>query len=774
MATVPAEVEGPSDAELIDEVRRGTVSAYGSLYERHVASAYNLARQLSRSPAEADDLVSEAFAKVLDTLRAGRGPDSAFRAYLLTALRHTAYDKTRKDRRIELSDDVETAGGAALAEPFSDTAVAGLERSLAAQAFARLPERWQAVLWHTEVEGQSPAEVAPILGLTPNGVSALAYRAREGLRQAYLQVHLAETTESRCRATAERLGAWTRAGLAKREKAQVETHLDECERCRALAAELADVNGAMRGFVAPLVLGIGTVGYLASAAASKGSVLAAAGAAGAAGGAAGAAGGAAGGAGGAAGGAAGAATSLPRQFVGVAASSVAMVAAIAIGLTSGGTNQEIPAAAPPPPAQEQPPPAQDPPPAQNPPPAAPPEEPPAEPPAPEPPAPEPPAEDPPAEDPPPAQPPGLTATTPTSSIGLVAGGEPAELPITVTNSGGTVSEPVTATLNLPPGVTAQAAPAGFAPTPLLRLDAPRPGVAGTVDCPGGVGTVTCTSRAGLRPGESVTLLFRLVAAEGSRGGEVTGVVTAGASVNVRVSVRVDVTTPPPVVLDGVEVTASAEWFGLLPGLWLHPELDVRVENTGTSSRPVTVIVDPAGQLEFHEQDMNCTVSMAATVCTTTAELAPGEDLELEFDLDLWAAKSGDESDRVVLVRAKLGTATDSAEVTLNDWPWPPQQPTEPPTPPDPPTPPSSPPAPPSSPAPSSPPGQEPPSATPPPSDPPHRPPAHDRPPTGAPPSPTPSSPAPSEPVPPSSPEPPPEPGGLGGLLEWLLGGGGRG
>jgi RNA polymerase sigma factor (sigma-70 family) len=233
VTTVPADVEGPSDAELIDTVRKGTVSAYGSLYERHVTAAYNLARQLSRSPAEADDLVSEAFAKVLDTIRAGRGPDSAFRAYLLTALRHTAYDRTRRERKVELSDDVETADGAHTAEPFSDTAIAGLERSLATQAFARLPERWQAVLWHTEIEGQSPAEISPLLGLTPNGVSALAYRAREGLRQAYLQAHLAETAELRCRATAERLGAWTRSGLAKREKAQVEAHLDECARCRA-------------------------------------------------------------------------------------------------------------------------------------------------------------------------------------------------------------------------------------------------------------------------------------------------------------------------------------------------------------------------------------------------------------------------------------------------------------------------------------------------------------------------------------------------------------
>ncbi|NKE64165.1 sigma-70 family RNA polymerase sigma factor, partial [Lentzea sp. PSKA42] len=113
MATVPADVQGPSDAELIESVRGGTIDAYGQLYERHVSAAYNLARQLARSQAEADDLVSEAFAKVLDTLRAGRGPDSAFRAYLLTALRHTAYDKTRREKKVDLTEDSERrrAGG---------------------------------------------------------------------------------------------------------------------------------------------------------------------------------------------------------------------------------------------------------------------------------------------------------------------------------------------------------------------------------------------------------------------------------------------------------------------------------------------------------------------------------------------------------------------------------------------------------------------------------------------------------------------------------------
>jgi RNA polymerase sigma factor (sigma-70 family) len=131
---VDAEV---SDAALIVLVRSGEISAYADLYPRHVASAYNLAHQLTRSPAEADDLVAEAFRKVMEQLTAGRGPDSAFRPYLLTTVRHTAYDTTRRDRRIELHDDLDEVNGAkpeSVSVPFIDAAVAGPERSLAARA----------------------------------------------------------------------------------------------------------------------------------------------------------------------------------------------------------------------------------------------------------------------------------------------------------------------------------------------------------------------------------------------------------------------------------------------------------------------------------------------------------------------------------------------------------------------------------------------------------------------------------------------------------------
>jgi DNA-directed RNA polymerase specialized sigma24 family protein len=40
-----------------------------------------------RNRSEADDVVAETFAKILDLLHRGGGPDDAFRPYLLTAVR---------------------------------------------------------------------------------------------------------------------------------------------------------------------------------------------------------------------------------------------------------------------------------------------------------------------------------------------------------------------------------------------------------------------------------------------------------------------------------------------------------------------------------------------------------------------------------------------------------------------------------------------------------------------------------------------------------------
>lgn len=265
-------VDGPGDAELISAVRGGDVSAYGELFERHVAAARRLARQLT-TPADADDLVSDAFTKVLKVLQGGGGPDVAFRAYLLTAVRRLHVDKIRAGAKLHTTDDLEPFDPGV---PFRDTAVEGFENAAAAKAFASLPERWQLVLWHTEVEGQKPAEVAALLGMSANSVSALAYRAREGLRQAFLNSHAEELDEPECRWTHDHLGAYVRNGVSRRDAAKIEKHLDECRGCMAIYLELTEVNSNLGALLAPLLLGgVAGTAYLASAGslASKGFLL---------------------------------------------------------------------------------------------------------------------------------------------------------------------------------------------------------------------------------------------------------------------------------------------------------------------------------------------------------------------------------------------------------------------------------------------------------------------------------------------------------------------
>ena len=259
MTDPPAASATSSDSDLITAVRDGDADAYGFLYERHSARALRLARQIVPEQADADDVVSETFTKVLAAIRSGAGPTEAFLPYLLTAVRRVAFDQVKARRAQVPTDDADLDDQG---EPFADPAEARLERTLIARAFAALPERWSAVLWLTEVEQARPADVALQLGISPNSVAALRYRAREGLRQSYLQMHVSRA-RSECQPVAGLLGGYVRGALSRRDAKRVDEHLATCAACQAARAELDAINGTMRGVLAPVLLGGAATGYLA-------------------------------------------------------------------------------------------------------------------------------------------------------------------------------------------------------------------------------------------------------------------------------------------------------------------------------------------------------------------------------------------------------------------------------------------------------------------------------------------------------------------------------
>ncbi|SED23584.1 RNA polymerase sigma factor, sigma-70 family [Streptomyces misionensis] len=333
----------PGDAELIERMRAGDDSAYEELYRRHAGAVRRYARTCCRDAHTAEDLTAEVFARMLQAVRGGSGPEHAVRAYLLTSVRRVAAHWLRSARREQLVDDFATfAQQAARSAEVSDDdtlelgadvrALHEAEQSMAMRAFRSLPERWQAVLWHTEVEDESPSEVAVLFGLDANGTRVLASRAREGLKQAYLQAHVSATltADADCARYADQLGSYARRKLRVRAERGLRKHLAECARCRLAAAQIEEVAGGI-----PAVVPVAVIGWFGAAGYAKALGLVAGGAGAGAAGAA-AASGSSGGAG-SAGGAATEAVGAPVK-AGIAAGVVAVAAAaVAFGLVNDGS-----------------------------------------------------------------------------------------------------------------------------------------------------------------------------------------------------------------------------------------------------------------------------------------------------------------------------------------------------------------------------------------------------------------------------------------------------
>lgn len=231
-----------ADSDLLGLVRSGHPDAYAELYGRHRYIAVRLARHLGKAD-EADDVVSQAFANVLDLLKRGKGPDQHFRGYLLTAVRHESGRRAAARKRVVVTTD-ETVIDTVV--PFGNGKLDEFEASAIRTAYEALPERWRSVLWSLDVEGRKPLEVAEMLGLAPNAVSALVYRARAALREEYLQAHVRSDRErsstSTCDDIRPKLASSVRETAPKRDREKVFAHLATCGECMKVYLELEEVN----------------------------------------------------------------------------------------------------------------------------------------------------------------------------------------------------------------------------------------------------------------------------------------------------------------------------------------------------------------------------------------------------------------------------------------------------------------------------------------------------------------------------------------------------
>ena len=149
----------------------------------HLDALYNFAIYLTRSPAEAEDLVQETY------LRAFRfshrfQPGTHLRAWLFQILRNTFLTFYRlRERELPLAEDGVPDWDAPMFHeaPAEDPSVLEAHTDLE-RAMRRLPDEFRTVLLLAEVEGLPLEEVAQIMACPVGTVKSRIFRAKERLR----------------------------------------------------------------------------------------------------------------------------------------------------------------------------------------------------------------------------------------------------------------------------------------------------------------------------------------------------------------------------------------------------------------------------------------------------------------------------------------------------------------------------------------------------------------------------------------------------------------
>ena len=150
-------------------------------------SLYRVALRLTRSPADAEDLVQETFLKAFRAADQFE-PGTNLRAWLFTILHNTARNRARDRARDVVSVDSDAVDRATEVQPSSGRAetpeTALLRETLAPElqtAIDALPDAFRQAVWLRDVEEFSYAEIAKMLSVPIGTVMSRISRGRHML-----------------------------------------------------------------------------------------------------------------------------------------------------------------------------------------------------------------------------------------------------------------------------------------------------------------------------------------------------------------------------------------------------------------------------------------------------------------------------------------------------------------------------------------------------------------------------------------------------------------
>jgi RNA polymerase sigma-70 factor (ECF subfamily) len=183
---------------LYQRARRGDDTAFAQLVEITAPRLYGVARRITGNPDAAQAIVQESYVRTWIALRSWRmanrpDEDRPFFAYLVKVAVNLARDQWRREQVLEFTglDDLEDVLPDSEAGPEMQFQQSELKQSLA-QAVAKLPAGYRAVIVLRYDAGYSYDEIAKTLGLPVNTVRTHLRRAKAQLRQVLVAKEVGE------------------------------------------------------------------------------------------------------------------------------------------------------------------------------------------------------------------------------------------------------------------------------------------------------------------------------------------------------------------------------------------------------------------------------------------------------------------------------------------------------------------------------------------------------------------------------------------------------
>ena len=168
----PTETAGPTD--IAEPDLTALVRDYSGLL-------YRVALSVLRNPAEAEDVVQDAFLRVLQR-RHSLAAVIDLRPWLVRIAWNLALDRVRRARPSQL-DDLFAAGLVSADLPADQALAEAGQIKQVLCAMERLPKKERQALLLSAMDELSTAEIGDILGRSESSVRSLLFRARAHLRQ---------------------------------------------------------------------------------------------------------------------------------------------------------------------------------------------------------------------------------------------------------------------------------------------------------------------------------------------------------------------------------------------------------------------------------------------------------------------------------------------------------------------------------------------------------------------------------------------------------------